>query len=283
MTEHRLRHLGQAVSALFVPGDRGDRFDKAVASGAHTVIIDWEDAVAPADKARARENTLEWFLSRSPVAGSIAIRLNASDSDEHDKDLRALGELLSRLPKQIPSILLAKTESPEEVSAVSVIRDIPLEVTALIESAQGLHNATAIAQASGVVRLAFGAIDFAVDTGMSLDSDVLGYARSALVVASRVAGLGSPLDAPEVEIRDTAVAYESAMTAKRFGFGGKLLIHPAQVAPVHQAFTPNAEEVEWARSIIGNSGGALQIDGKMVDKPLVERARRIIEALEEMT
>lgn len=283
MTEHRLRHLGRAVSALFVPGDRDDRFEKAVASGAHTVIIDWEDAVAPADKERARDNTLEWLLGRSPVAGSLAIRLNASDSDEHAKDLRALGELLSRLPKQVPSILLAKAETPEEIGAVSTIRGIPLEVTALIESARGLHNASAIAQASGVVRLAFGAIDFAVDTGMSLDSDVLGYARSALVVASRVAGIESPLDAPEVEIRDTAVAYESAMTAKRFGFGGKLLIHPAQVAPVHQAFTPNAEEVDWARSIIGSSGGALQIDGKMVDKPLVERARRILEALEEMS
>jgi citrate lyase beta subunit len=98
-----------------------------------------------------------------------------------------------------------------------------------------------------------------------------------------VAGIESPLDAPEVEIRDTAVAYESAMTAKRFGFGGKLLIHPAQVAPVHQAFTPSSVEVDWATSIVGSSGGALQIDGKMVDKPLVERARRILEALEEMT
>lgn len=276
MTTSTARSIVNAVSALFVPGNRPDRFDKAVASGAHTIIIDWEDAVAPEDKKAAREATTKWFGSQRPAPHSVAIRVNAVSSEEHSADAAALASLLRNAPGSTPALVLAKTEHPHEVEVLYASVREHVEIVALIESAAGLAEVRAIAQSLRTRRLAFGAIDFALDTGMALDGDVLAYARFAMAVASRTAGIASPLDAPEIEIKNVEVAHTCALEAKRFGFTGKLCIHPAQVDPVHRAFAPSLEDIEWARTVIGSGGGAAQVDGKMVDRPIIERARQIL-------
>jgi citrate lyase subunit beta/citryl-CoA lyase len=146
----------------------------------------------------------------------------------------------------------------------------------LIESALGVVHALEIASIDAVTRLAFGAIDFALDIDADGGDRFLDHARAQLVLVSRAAGVAAPLDSPSVEIKDVAMIAESARTARNFGFGGKLCIHPVQLAPVAGAFTPTEAEIRWAESVVGAEGAAAQIAGQMVDRPVIERAKKIL-------
>jgi citrate lyase subunit beta/citryl-CoA lyase len=276
------RHrLGVAVAALFVPGNRPERFDKALAAKADVVIIDWEDAVAPSEKDVARVHTWEWVLAHREIYNRVVIRINACDTPSYSKDVEALTDLRERMPENFPAIMLAKAETPEALLQLVNLAGPPITVCALIESAFGLDAAKALAAVRGVERLAFGALDFSLDTGMDPDPDVMAFARQHLVLASRIAGINPPLDSPETSISDIEGTYQASITAKRFGMTGKLCIHPSQVEPVKKAFSPTSEQINWAESVIGASLGASQIDGRMVDRPVIERARRILEHQEE--
>lgn len=272
--------IAKATAVLFVPGDRPERFEKALNSGADSVIIDWEDAVAPEKKATARASTRD-FLHRSPeLLDRVSIRVNPVGSAEFENDAKVLSEISQKYQLPPLGVVLAKAEQPSDVT--QVLAAVPSAVVvALIESAKGLVAAAEIGSAPSIARLAFGAIDFGLDTGMETDDDVIAYPRSELSVASRVAGLPGPLDSPVVEIRNTQEVTDSAREAKRHGFTGKLCIHPSQVEPVKIAFRPTEAEILWARAVAESSEGASQIDGKMVDRPLIERARRIIERAKE--
>ena len=150
-----------------------------------------------------------------------------------------------------------------------------LAIVALIESARGLVNAKEIAAVPGVTRLGFGAVDFGVDVDATHER-VLDYARAQIVIASSAAEIAAPVDSPSLSIKDGEVVSAEALRAREFGFGGKLCIHPAQVELVHSAFAPTAEQVAWAQKVIGLEGGASQLDGVMIDKPVVDRAKRIL-------
>jgi citrate lyase subunit beta/citryl-CoA lyase len=153
---------------------------------------------------------------------------------------------------------------------------------ALVETALGVHRAFEIAAAAGIARIAFGSVDFALDTGATQDYLPLLYARSTLVTASRAGGLPTPIDGVEVALDDPDAARASALTARALGFGGKLCIHPRQVGPVNEAFTPSVVEVEQARRLIASvrDGAANRVDGQMVDLPVLERARRLLRQAE---
>jgi citrate lyase subunit beta / citryl-CoA lyase len=269
-----------AVTALFVPGNRPERFAKAAASGADVVIIDLEDAVAAADKAHARDEAVA-ALTGSGAHGSggvrALVRVNAQDTAAYDDDIRALLALASQPDHGLLGLMLPKAEDPAQVAelAAKLPADVPL--VALVESALGLVNAVELARVPGVERLAFGAIDFALDIDADGGDRVLDQARAQLVVASRAAGIAPPLDSPSTDIRDTTAVAASAKLGRGCGFGGKLCIHPAQLPAVAAAFTPSPEEIAWARKILANDGGAVQVDGQMVDRPVIDRARRIIE------
>jgi citrate lyase subunit beta/citryl-CoA lyase len=155
-----------------------------------------------------------------------------------------------------------------------------LALVPLIESAAGVVNAVQLASVPGVTRMAFGAIDFALDINADGGERFLDHARAQLVLASRVAGIAAPIDSPSTEIADKGKVAEAAKLARNFGFGGKLCIHPAQVAVVRRAFAPTQEEIQWARSVIGTEGGAAQMDGQMIDRPVTERAKRILQRAE---
>jgi citrate lyase subunit beta/citryl-CoA lyase len=156
-------------------------------------------------------------------------------------------------------------------------------VVPIVESAVGLWNVLDVARAPKVERIAFGALDFQLDTGMHDAADALAHARSRIVVVSKVAGIAPPLDSVTPAIDDEARLTADAERARRFGFAGKLCIHPKQIGATHRAFQPTDGEVEWARALIeaaaarpGEDRGAFSFRGAMVDRPVLDRARQIL-------
>jgi len=258
-----------ARTALFVPGDRSDRFGSATAAGAGLVIVDWEDAVAPAARERARAATVEAILG-----GLIAaVRVSAPGMADHPRDLAALDRLAGR--DGLAAIVIAKAEDPAGLGELA--RRFPsTPLVPLVESAAGVLAAGAIARSPGVVRLAFGGLDFALDLGAEVGGPATGHAMIALALESRAAGIAAPFASPSPEVRELEVVESAARAARAAGFGGGLCIHPRQVPIVEAAFLPTEAELDWARRVVDVGEGVGQVDGAMVDRPLVERARRIL-------
>lgn len=255
--------------ALFVPATRPERFAKALASGADVVFVDLEDAVAVAEKDAARA-ALEHGM---PPGGALYVRVNAAGTPWHADDLA----LVRRLP--VAGVVLPKAERAEDIAAVVAAAGRPLPVVALVESAAGIAEARRLAAAPGVVRLAFGSIDFAADIGSAHTREALLAARSELVLAARLAGLPGPIDGVTAGIADEAAAEDDAAYAAGLGFTGKLCIHPRQVAPVARGLAPSAEEIAWAERIVAaldRGGAVVTVDGAMVDAPVRLRAERIL-------
>jgi citrate lyase subunit beta / citryl-CoA lyase len=257
-------------SLLFVPGDRPDRFEKASSSGADATIIDLEDSVRLAAKSAARDAARHWLGSGG---GRAWVRVNATQ--EHQAaDLEALAGAEGLL-----GVVLPKAEDPASIDEV-VRRMGEVAVLALVESAAGLLATERLARHRAVQLLAFGNLDFAEDCGMTVsdpDEPELLNARSHLVVVSRAAGLGAPVDGVTADLRQVDAVRRDAARAARLGFGGKLCIHPNQVAEVHAAFAPTPEQVAWATAILHSvREGVGVVDGAMVDRPVIRRAQRIL-------
>lgn len=266
-----------ARTALFVPGNRPDRFGKATASGADLVILDLEDAVSASEKYSARESV---FNSLSTGNVDAAVRINVL-ATEGEADLAMLARLDLRGSKSLRAVLLPKAESVGDLS--NIANKLPgFPIIPIIETASGLAACNAIAQYPRVERLAFGALDFGVDVGAK-SSTMLDFARCQIVVSSRAAGLSAPLDSPSTEIHALEVVRAEAQNARHLGFGGQLCIHPLQVPVVAVAFQPTDDEIAWARRVMGAEGidGVTQVDGAMVDRPVLLRANAILEQLSE--
>ncbi|QGV77026.1 HpcH/HpaI aldolase/citrate lyase family protein [Streptomyces ficellus] len=261
------------VTLLFVPGDRPERFARAAASGAGGVLVDLEDAVAPDGKAPARDAAVAWLAAHDGY-----LRINAVDTPWHDEDLAAL-----TAARRLRGVVLPKSATADQVSAVIGTLPVGVPLLALVESAVGVREASAIAEVPGVERLLFGSIDFALDTGISPsvpDEPELLWARSALVVASRAAGLPAPLDGVYTRLDDEAGLVAASRRSCRLGFGGRLCVHPRQVEPVHRAWRPTESEREWARRVLSaaesSQGAAVRVDGQMIDRPRLELARALL-------
>jgi len=255
-------------SFLFVPGDRPELYLKAEQSGADATILDLEDAVSPNAKIRARE-----ALASAPATIPIVVRVNAAGTQWHRDDLEKVCEI------KPSAVMLPKSKDAATVSRVVTILGPEIPVVALIECARGVSNARAIATDTGVVRVAFGSIDFCADMGCSHSRDTLLWARGELVLASRLAGIAPPIDGVTTNLIDPEMTFDDALYAKQLGFGGKLCIHPKQVGEVARAFIPNDEEIDWARRVLATGDGVGSIDGEMVDRPVRLRAQTIMSAL----
>ena len=257
-----------ARSLLFVPGDRPERFDKAAASGAHEVVLDLEDAVAAAAKDSARDAVAAWL-----GAGKHAsVRMNAADTSWFGRDLA----MLQALPGA--GVMLPKAE-PEALAAVA--QALPgRRIIALLETVKGYLELRRLAGVPGVSRIAFGSVDFGIESGIADEADAMTGIRTQIVLECRHAGLAAPIDGVSVELNDETLMRAHALRSIQLGFGGKLCIHPRQVAAVNAAFRPDPAQVDWARRVLAafesSGGAATAVDGKMVDKPVVERARRIM-------
>ena len=262
--------LSRAVarSYLYVPGNRPDRFDKACAAGADAVIIDLEDAVPPAEKPAARAALATWLFPAQPVI----VRVNAADTEWFEDDLAACDAA------GVVGVVLPKAERIGD-GVTSLCRRNGLALLPLIETAAGMAQAAAVAATPCVQRLMFGTIDFQFELDIDGDGDELLAFRSQLVLASRLAGIQPPVDGPCTSWEDTDLVAADSHRARRLGFGGKLCIHPKQVAFVNTAFSPSESEVAWARRVLDaakrSGGAAVAVEGRMVDRPVILKAERI--------
>jgi len=272
--------LASARSFLFVPANRPERFAKALASGADAVIIDLEDAVAPAEKSVARGQLVQGFAQLPPAdRARLVVRLNAPGTPFHDDDLITLRQLASDC---LAGVMVPKAETVDSLRRVAEAIGAGCALLPLIESVAGLDAADALASAPQVHRLAFGNLDFQADLGLACASDEaeLVPVRLAVVLASRRALLAPPVDGVTPGTQDMEQLQRDAARARRGGFGGKLCIHPAQVAGVNAAFSPSAAQLEWARRVLAAfeaaGGGVFSLDGRMVDAPVVRLAQRTL-------
>ena len=260
------------LTYLFVPGNRPERFDKALASGADAVILDLEDAVSPDDKDTARREIARWIATRPPER--VVVRINDAATPWFAADLELLFQSGIRLA------MLPKTEAPAQVDAVRAALPRDGLVLPLIETARGVSNVDAIARAGAVQRLVFGTLDYGVDLDLSGDERGLIYPSARIAIASRCADLAPPVAGVTPSIDDEAKLLSDLAFARALGFGAKLCIHPKQVAAVRDALRPTAAEVEWARRVLAaaeQGQGVVQVDGKMVDRPVLLKAQHILE------
>jgi len=268
--------LAFCTNFLFVPGTRPDRFLKALNSGAGGVIIDLEDAVCVDDKEKARGLVRQaWTDFSDPQKKQLVIRINAPGTQFYGADLALAQEI------NAPCLLIPKSESRDQINGAAQI----LPTTAIIpmiETALGLDCLKEIANAQQVLRLALGNLDLQADLGMVCDeqeSELL-TARFQLVFQSRVAEIAPPIDGVTPSTTDENRISADAVRAKRMGFGGKLCIHPNQISLVRKAFEPSAAEIEWAQRVVqadqDSHGGAVKLDGRMIDRPVVLLAQRTL-------
>jgi citrate lyase subunit beta / citryl-CoA lyase len=268
--------IGLSSNFLFVPGTRPERFAKALNSGADCVIIDLEDAVAIEDKDIARNAVrTAWPHFSTAEKKRLIIRTNAPGSKFYSADLILAQELA------VSCLLIPKSESLDQINgAAQTLPDTAL--IPMIETAQGLDNLKEIANSNQVLRLALGNLDLQAGLGMVCDAQEteLQTARFQMVLASRVARIAPPIDGVTPSTDDLSQVAEDSQRARRMGFGGKLCIHPKQVSTVHSAFMPTDKEIAWAHKVIAadqaSNGGAVKLDGRMIDRPVVLLAQRTL-------
>lgn len=259
-----------AVSALFVPGSRPDRFAAAVGSEAGLAILDLEDSVAAEDKDVARSAVAAHL--RSTRSG---VRINGFGASEHAADVAAV------IPRA-SAVMIPKAEPGRDLADLGRrLHDAGVDGVALIETALGIVGAADVARTTGIMRLAFGSLDLAAQIGVDpTDHYALAHARSALVLASAAAGLPAPFDGVWADPRDLDGLRAEAEQARRLGFGAKLCIHPRQVPVAEEVFRPGAAAVAWATRVLEahrslGEPGVFTFEGQMVDKPVLDRARAV--------
>jgi citrate lyase subunit beta/citryl-CoA lyase len=282
-------------SLLFSPGDSPDLMRKAPGAGADVICFDLEDAVAPGrkDEARAAVRGVLSDPDFDPDA-EVCVRLTAESPaadldgvlgvDEGEDDSAERGTDGARLD----AVMLPKVEAADRVERVAGLcaeRGRDLAVFVLVETAAGVLSAQAIAAADATDALVFGAEDLAADVGATRTdegTEVL-YAREHVVLAASAAGVDA-IDTVYTDFSDEAGLRQDAAFARRLGYDGKLAIHPAQVGPITEAFTPDPEDVEWAAAVLDardeaeREGKAVfQVDGEMIDAPLIAQAERILD------
>ncbi|HVR52481.1 MAG TPA: CoA ester lyase [Pseudorhodoferax sp.] len=261
----------QERSYLFVPGDRPERFDKAIASGAHGVILDLEDAVQPERKPQAREAVRGWLAqARTPVW----VRINPGDTPWFAEDCSLLDAPMVR------GLMVPKAQDAQGLAQLAGRLREDQRLIPLVETVAGWFAAQAIAQVPRVLRLAFGSVDFMSDSGIQGEAEEMNSVRTQLVLVSRLAGIAAPIDGVSVAIDDAEQLNADVRRSRRFGFGAKLCIHPKQVPGVHRGFAPTAAELAWAERVVAALAagplGAVTVDGKMVDKPIALLAQAML-------
>lgn len=260
---------------LFVPGARPERFPKAGAAGADTVCIDLEDAVPPHQKVQARAEAMAFL--HADTSGRFGLRINGVTTAPFAADCEAL----RAAPKSAVFVMVPKLETAEQVAVVRdrIGPDCP-PVWPVIESPEGLRNAWDIAAAPGVGGVLFGGADYSAEIGSDMEWDALAFARGLLVAACARGGV-ELLDVPYLDIKDPEGLVATTARVKAMGFTGRSCIHPDQVAPVNTVFTSSPAAVAHAQRVMeafeAAEGGAVQLDGKLIDLPVIRAAQRTLE------
>lgn len=288
-------------SFLFAPGNAARRVEKALTLEADAIIMDLEDSVATADKAAARKPVAQ-ALSR-PRRARGYVRVNPASTSF------CYADLVETIHKGVDGVVLPKVESAGELHAIDWLitnlereRGLPegsIDLMPQIETAAGVQRIERIVQARSlrhyqapwrVKRVTFGAGDYANDVGLSpsLEEPELAEARARIVMISRAAGLENPIDSPWFHLKETAAFQRSLERSRRSGFQGRLCIHPDQLASVNAAYLPSKEELAQAERIVAafkeaeaRGAAAIQVDGQMIDYPIVYRAQALIDAVKD--
>ena len=282
-------------SLIFVPGNRANMLERALSFNADVIMVDLEDSVPPGEKANARAVAREWVPKLRQAGQRVMVRVNSLDTGLTKEELAAV------ISPDLHGISLGKAESPEDV------RDTDQMITALesaagmdvgqvklipwIENARAVMAANQLAAASPrIIGVAFGAEDYTDDMGLQrTDSgEEVYFPRATVAVAARAAGVAS-LDSPFVAFRDSEGLEQDARQARRLGYTGKFAIHPAQLDTINELFSPSAEEVDYARKVVdawdeaeSQGRGSADLDGRMIDVPVVKRARNLLALAEAM-
>lgn len=283
--------LTRLRSLLFTPGNRLDRVPKALAAGADAVILDLEDAVGAADKLASRTAVTAFFAAAEPgqrASAMIGVRVNSLQSELGRADLAALATLPAA---QRPDfVVFPKAETVAEPAlcmqafgadaAATTASGVGMPaLIAIIESARGVLAAPPLAAAPGVQALAVGGLDLCADLGCSFGWEPLLHARSAVVMAAASAGICA-VDMPWFDLQDDSGLVAECQRVRALGYGAKLAIHPRHVAGVNAAFSPSAEERDYAEGVIAAfeaaAGNAFTFRGRMIDEPVIRSARRVL-------
>ena len=276
-------------SLLFAPGNHARRVEKALTLDADVVILDLEDAVAVAEKEATRETVVAAFQAPRRAPGYV--RINAFDTPF------CFGDLQAMVARSVDGILLPKVESPAQlvavdwaVAALERARGLPeggIDLMPIVETGRGVAALRDIARSgTRVRRLSFGAGDYTLDVGMrwTFGERELDHVRTAIVVESRAAGLEPPIDTVFIHLGQPEALRRSTELARDLGFQGKLCIHPEQLGPVNEAFTPSDEEVARSQRYVAafeeaeaSGSVSIQVDGYFIDYPIVEKARRTLQ------
>lgn len=267
-------------SLLFVPGSRPDRFEKALATAADLVVIDLEDAVLPAEKGVSRQDVVA-FASGGSQTDRLAVRVNSPRTADGCADIAAFAASAGSLA----AIMVPKVEHVVDLEIVSeAMAGQGRALIPVIETGRGLENAYEIARHDACIAVLFGGADFSAELGTGLGWEALAYARGRLASLTASAGK-AVIDVPFLDVADKDGLSEEAARVKAIGFDGKACIHPAQVDTVNRVFSPTAEDVKAASRIIEAfrqaDGGAVLLDGKLIDRPVVLAAERTLSKVQQ--
>ncbi len=278
---HQNTKIKPRRSLLFIPANRPDRFEKALASGADMVCLELEDGVAQGEKELARENMVAFFNARSslPAYPEILVRINAPEEPIGKADLEAVLNLVCKpTALMIPKVRRADDVTELDKKLAAAAPDMAIHL--LIETAEALEYASTIAVASQRIKmLLFGGVDLAAELRATTGWEALLYARGRVAHAGALAGL-DVMDMPYLAIEDETGLAEEAMRARDMGYGGKAAIHPRQIAAINKAFTPTAEDISHAKKIMAAYAnaprGVVVVDGKLIEKPVILKMQYIL-------
>ncbi len=272
---------------LFVPGNRERMFERARDAGADALIFDLEDAVPAAEKRAARKLVRGAIPALAKAGQMVFVRVNAIDSGQTRDDVMAV------VRKGLAGVVLPKVEQPQDLRDLDVllreaemaakVRPGDVRTIAIIETPRGLLRCEEVARASDRVdALAAGGEDYSAALGVPRSAEALAQLRSTVVLVA-AAYRKQAIDTPYIDVKDTKGLAAETAHAKAIGFKGKLVIHPGQVAAVNRIFSPSREEIAEARRVVAAAEageaagrGAVSVDGRMVDAPIVERARGVL-------
>jgi citrate lyase subunit beta/citryl-CoA lyase len=286
-------------SFLFAPGNVPRRVEKAFTLDADAVIVDLEDSVAVHEKEQTRAAVADAL--KRPRRARGYVRVNAPSTPF------CYGDLVATVHKGVDGVVVPKVESAADLHAIDWLiaalerergmAEGSIEVMPQIETAAGMQRIDRILQARSlrpysaawrVKRVAFGAADYGHELGLAptLDEPELADARARIVLASRAAGMEGPIDSPWFHFKDAAAFARALERSRRGGFQGRLCVHPDQIGPVNRAYLPSDEELARAERIVAafkeaeaRGAAAIQVDGQMVDYPVVYRAQALLESM----
>ena len=283
-------------SLVFVPGNRANMLERAKEFPADIIMVDLEDSVPPEEKANARNLAIEWVPKLRALGHRVMVRVNSLDTGLTRDELTAV------VSPDLAGISLGKVESPQDVRDVASIltsleRSMGIEpgqvkIIPWIENARALVGAYQIATASDrIVGIAFGGEDYTDDMGLERTDtgEEIYFPRATVAVAARAARVAS-LDSPYVLFRNSDGLRADAGQARKLGFTGKFAIHPAQIDIINELFSPSDEELAYAQKVVdawneaeAQGRGSADLDGRMIDVPVIKRAQNLLALAESIT